>query len=83
MILKQGRNSRGSKSNEKCPIQPADLVLLHNHIIEAMAKPDDQINDDFDFWSAVVNLKDPYLKYSKAYQSRVRTALNEFRFIRI
>jgi hypothetical protein len=49
--------------------------------MEAMAKPDDQINDDFDFWSAVVILKDPYLKYSKAYQSRVRNALNELRVI--
>jgi hypothetical protein len=36
---------------------------------DAIAKPDDQINADFDFWTAAVtsNLKDIFSKYSKAY----------------
>jgi hypothetical protein len=34
---------------------------------DAIAKPDDQINADFDFWTAAVNLKDNFIKYSKAY----------------
>ena len=29
--------NRGEKPREKCPIQIADLVLLHNHIMEALS----------------------------------------------
>ena len=46
---------------------PYSLQILQFH--DAIAKPDDQINADFDFWTAAVtsNLKDIFSKYSKAY----------------
>ena len=52
-------NRGGAKSSDKCPVQPSDLVLIHNHIMEALAKPDNEINEDYDFWNAARNLKAP------------------------
>ena len=50
--------------------------------MEALAKPESEINEDFNFWAAVHrDLKDAYVKYSKVFQNRVRTVLNEFRVI--
>ena len=50
--------------------------------MEALAKPDGDINEDFNFWAAVPgNLKEAYLKYSRVFQNRVRTVLSEFRVI--
>ena len=64
----------GAKPSEKCPVQPSDLVLIHNHIMEALAKPDTEINEDYDFWNAARTLKAPYVKFCNAYKSRVRVA---------
>ena len=45
--------------------------------MEALGKPDDQINNDFEFWNTnpASQLKDPFLKYCKVYQNRVQMAL--------
>jgi hypothetical protein len=32
-------------------------MLIHNHIMEALAKPDTEINEDYDFWNAARNLR--------------------------
>ncbi len=42
----------GSRQAERCPVQPSDLVLIRNHIMDALAKPDTEINEDYDFWNA-------------------------------
>ena len=74
--------NRGAKSpTEKCPVQIADLVLLHNVIVEAINKPANEINDKYDFWNAARQLKAPYLKYCNLYQNRVRVALADYRVI--
>ena len=41
-------NASGEEQNypDKCPVQPSDLVLIHNHIMEALAKPDNEINEE-------------------------------------
>jgi len=45
---------RGStKQNEKCPVQIADLVLIHNYIMDSLSKQDKDINGDFNFWALV------------------------------
>jgi len=49
--------------------------------MESLSKPDKDINDDFDFWALVRSLKDPYLKFCKAFQTRVRMVLAEYRII--
>jgi len=82
-------NRGGAKASERCPVQPCDLVLLHNLVMEALAQPDDHINDDFDFWNpslsnnpnAACHLKDLYLKYCKAYEKRVKVVLEDYRII--
>ena len=56
-------------------------MLIHNHIMEALAKPDNEINDDYDFWNAVRSLKAPYVKFCNAYNSRIRIVLAEYRII--
>ncbi len=73
----QGRK----KQADRCPVQPSDLVLIHNHIMEAPAKPDNEINKDYDFWNAVRNLKAPYVKFCNAYNSRIRIVLAEYRIV--
>ena len=50
-----------------------------NHITEALAKPDTEINEDYDFWNAARNLKAAYVKFCNAYRNRVRNTLAEFR----
>ena len=35
--------NRGGKANEKFPVQPSNLVLIHNNVVEALAKPDTDI----------------------------------------
>ena len=55
-------NRGGAKQAEKCPVQPSDLVLMRNHIMEALAKQNTEINEDYDFWNAARNLKAPYVK---------------------
>ena len=74
-------NRGGTRSAEKSPVQPSDLVVIHNHIMEALAKPDIEINEDYDFWNAVRNLKAPYVKFCNAFNSRIRIALAEYRII--
>ena len=36
---------------------PANIVLIHNHVLEPTFKPDQDINMDFDFWSWCKRLK--------------------------
>ena len=64
--------NRGGRANEKCPVQPSDLVLIHNYIMEALNKPDTDIHEDCDFWNAARQLKAPYLKFCNVYKSRLR-----------
>ena len=74
-------NRGGTRSAERSPVQPSDLVLIHNHIMEALAKPDNEIDEDYDFWYAVRNLKAPYVKFCNAYNSSIRIVLAEYRII--
>ena len=74
-------NRGGTRPTERCPVLPSDLVLIHNHIMEALAKQDIDINEDYDFWNAVRNLKAPYVKFCNAFNSRIRIALAEYRII--
>jgi len=55
--------------------------LIHNHIMEALAKPDTEINEDYDFWNAARTLKAPYVKFCNAHKSRVRVTLADYRVI--
>jgi len=50
--------NKGGKHTEEFPVQHSRLVLIHNHIMEALTKPDTNINEDYDFWSSVSRLKD-------------------------
>ena len=74
-------NRGGTRTAEKSPVQPSDLVMIYNHIMEALAKPNNEINEDYDFWNAVPSLKTPYLKFCNAYKSRIRIALAEYRIV--
>ena len=49
--------------------------------MEALAKPDTEINEDYDFWNAARNLKAPYVKFCNAFNNRVRITLAEYRVI--
>ena len=44
----------GEKNSTMCP---ANIVLIHNHVLEPTFKPDQDINMDFDFWSWCKRLK--------------------------
>ena len=74
-------NRGGARPTDKCPVQPSDLVEIHNRIMEALAKPDIEIHEDYDFWNAARNLKVPYVKFCTAFNSRIRIALAEYRII--
>ena len=49
--------------------------------MEALAKPDTEINEDYDFWNAARNLKAPYVKFCNAFKNRVGITLAEYRVI--
>ena len=49
--------------------------------MEALAKPETEINEDYDFWNAARTLKAPYVKFCNAYKSRVRVTLADYRVI--
>ena len=49
--------------------------------MEALAKQDNEINEDYDFWNAARNLKAPYVKFCNAYKSRFCINLAEYRAI--
>jgi len=49
--------------------------------MEALAKPDNEINEDYDFWNAAPKLKTPYLKFCNAHNNRLRNVLAEYRII--
>jgi len=74
-------NRGGSRQSERSPVLPSDLVLIHNHIMEALAKPDNEINEDYDFWNAAPKLKTPYLKFCNAHNNRLHNVLAEYRII--
>ena len=74
-------NRGGSRPSERSPVLPSDLVLIHNHIMEALAKPDNEINEDYDFWNAAPKLKTPYLKFCNAHNNRLHNVLAEYRII--
>ncbi len=63
MFLPTIKCNRGGRANEKCPVQPADLVLIHNCIIKALNKQNTDINEDYDFWNAARQLKGPCFKF--------------------
>ncbi len=67
--------------NEKCPVQPFDLVWIHNHIMDTLSKPDSEIKDDYALRNAARQLKIPYLSFLGAYEKRACIALAEFRVI--
>ena len=66
--------NRGGKGNEKCSTQSCDLALLHNLVMEAFAKPDDHINNYFDFWDAACHPMVSFLKYCKDYEKEFATS---------
>ena len=49
--------------------------------MEALAKQDNEINEDYDFWNAAPKLKTPYLKFCNAYNNRLHNVLAEYRII--
>ena len=51
--------------------------------MEALAKPDTEINEDYDFWNAArtLQVKAPYVKFCNAHKSRVRITLADCRVI--
>jgi len=59
----------------------ADLILINNHLMEAIAKFDSEINDDYDLWASLSTLKDGFLKYCKAYDNRLRHVLQDIRVL--
>ena len=40
-------------------VQPSNLLLKHNHIMETLANSDTIISEDYDFWANILKLKDP------------------------
>ena len=70
---------RGGEATEKCPVQPADLVLIHNYVLQALAKPENELNDDFDFWASLPNIKGPFIKHFQVFQARLGTVLHDYR----
>ncbi len=50
---------------------------IRKHIMEALNKPDTNINEDYDFWNAARQIKTLYLKFCGVYQNGVRIALAE------
>ena len=49
--------------------------------MEALAKQDNEINEDYDFWNAAPKLKTPYLKFCNAHNNRLHNVLAEYRII--
>jgi len=47
--------------------------LIHNYILEALCKPDEELGTDWDFWAtpALKALKDPYSRYLSAWKARL------------
>ena len=45
-----------------------DLVLIPN-----------ELNDDFEFWASLQNIKGPFIKYCQVFQARLRTVLHDYR----
>ena len=58
---------------ERCPISPADLVLIYNYIQEAIGKIDEELDANWDFWAtpALKTLKDPYSRYLSVWKARL------------
>ncbi len=50
----------------KCLISIADLVLIHNRSMEGLYCKLDMLK--FDFWSAMMPLKQQFLKYCKPFE---------------
>jgi hypothetical protein len=40
----------------------ADLILMNNYLMEAIAKFDSEINDDYDLWASLSTLKDGFFE---------------------
>ena len=60
-------------------MQPADLVLIHNYVLQALARPANKLNDDFDLWASLPNIKGQFIKYCQVFQARLRTVLHDYR----
>ena len=64
-----------------CPRISCWYTTWDNHIMEALAKQDNEINEDYDFWNAAPKLKTPYLKFCNAHNNRLHNVLAEYRII--
>ena len=62
-------------------MEVSDLVLIHNHIQGALDQQN--IGDDYDFWSNVPKLKENYLKFFKAHKKRCSQTLANFRIVTV
>ena len=60
-------------------MQPADLVLIHNYVLQALARPANKLNDDFDLWASLPNIKGQFIKYCQVFPGRLRTVLHDYR----
>ncbi len=67
-----------SKSQEKCPIRIADLVLLHNKATEGQAKHDPI---GFDLFDGIASVKVNFIKFCKRFEQRLRTLVPTHRII--
>ena len=52
--------------------------MIHNCILEALGKPDEELAADWDFWAtpALKALKDPYSRYLSAWTARLELVGN-------
>ena len=63
-----------SNENKKCPIPPADLGLLHNHVMHALVNPAAAKGSPHFFWeSCAAPLKTNYLAFWIACDNRMKT----------
>ena len=68
------------KSNEKCPIAIADLVLLYNRSMEGLYKKCGDVLT-FDLFAGVPGIKAPFIKFCKAFEKRLRSSVPSHRVI--
>ena len=70
---------RGSlKPKEPCPIGISDIVLLHNHVVQALAVT----KNTPDIWELCpASLRTPFLKYFKVFAKRLETMDPQYRIL--
>ena len=69
---------RGSlKPKEPCPIGISDIVLLHNHVVQALAMPKTP-----DIWELCpASMKTQFLRYFKLFAKRLETMDPQYRIL--